>query len=212
VPARPGHEEAPLEAVEHGDLAAVVSAHAESIPGGEAALWRHEEVVESLMAATPVLPMRFGAVVAGREDVHTLLEREQVRYRGLLEEVRGRVELGVRVMPTGDDGPPLPEAKTGEAYLMHRLERNRRAAQALQDVHAELAGLAVRSRLREAALGRMASSGAYLVEAGDVERFSAAVERVDAAHPELAVLLTGPWPPYTFVGDLREGDQRVGAA
>jgi hypothetical protein len=41
---------------------------------------------------------------------------------------------------------------------------------------------------------------AYLVERANVARFRALVERLQQQHPEIAVLCTGPWPPYSFVG------------
>ena len=39
---------------------------------------------------------------------------------------------------------------------------------------------------------------AYLVERERVDLFCEAVDRVQRAHPDLALLLTGPWPPYSF--------------
>jgi len=40
---------------------------------------------------------------------------------------------------------------------------------------------------------------AYLVERPVVARFGSRVQRLQAEHPEAAVLCTGPWPPYSFV-------------
>jgi hypothetical protein len=42
---------------------------------------------------------------------------------------------------------------------------------------------------------------AYLVERRVVPRFRAVVERLQLAHPEVAILCTGPWPAYSFVSD-----------
>jgi hypothetical protein len=44
---------------------------------------------------------------------------------------------------------------------------------------------------------------AYLVDRGAVEEFVAAVRRLQHRHPELAVVCTGPWPPFSFTGDAR---------
>jgi hypothetical protein len=39
---------------------------------------------------------------------------------------------------------------------------------------------------------------AYLVERGSVRDFTARVDTLQREHPELALLCTGPWPPYSF--------------
>ena len=64
------------------------------------------------------------------------------------------------------------------------------------------------------AAGRRSSAGArrpmllnasYLLDAGDGASFTSAVAAEAAAHPELRIELTGPWPPYSFVGDDDDG-------
>jgi hypothetical protein len=213
LPADPpaGHEDAGLVCHETDVLAAVCSEHGGSVPGGEDALWRHEQVVEALMESTTVLPMRFGTVLPDATAVLGVLDRERPTYLELLDRVRGGVEVGVRAMPT--DVPSLDApAASGQEYLARRLERTQRAAAALDAVHAVLAPFARESRVRHQSGGRMLMSAAYLVEAAEVEAFTAEVARVDLAHPELALLSTGPWPPYSFVALPQEHEANVPAA
>ena len=47
----------------------------------------------------------------------------------------------------------------------------------------------------------MLLNAAYLLPAGDGTSFASAVKAEATAHPELRIELTGPWPPYSFVGD-----------
>jgi hypothetical protein len=47
----------------------------------------------------------------------------------------------------------------------------------------------------------MLLNAAYLLAPSDGTRFAQAVAAADAAHPELRVELTGPWPPYSFAGE-----------
>ena len=42
---------------------------------------------------------------------------------------------------------------------------------------------------------------AYLVPREDVAAFSEHVRRLEAAHPDLTIVCTGPWPPYSFAAD-----------
>src|SRR3954468_13338674 len=66
-----------VHAVEHGDLAALVS----DVPPGPLSgtkddVLAHSRVLEGVVGATTVLPMRFGVVLPGREAVvGGLLER-----------------------------------------------------------------------------------------------------------------------------------------
>ena len=38
----------------------------------------------------------------------------------------------------------------------------------------------------------------YLVPEDAVPEFRGVVERLQAAHPDLGLVCTGPWPPYSF--------------
>ena len=46
----------------------------------------------------------------------------------------------------------------------------------------------------------------YLVPRQDVAAFGEHVRRLEAAHPDLTIVCTGPWPPYTFAADGEGGD------
>ena len=171
----------PLYEVDRGRLAAVVADHATPEPTPDS-LWRHEEIVEALMAEGPVLPMRFGSTT---DDVAALLDRRHDALLAGLEQVRGAVELGVRVVGAVGEPPPA----SGTEYL-----RRRAAIVALRRrIHEPLAALS-RAALE---LDRHGSVGAYLVDESAVERFHATVDELEVA---LGVTLacTGPWPPYSF--------------
>jgi hypothetical protein len=61
-------------------------------------------------------------------------------------------------------------------------------------------GAEVRLQVADRAAGaRGGMSAAYLVERGVVPRFRAVVQRLQRDHADLALLCTGPWPPYSFV-------------
>ena len=79
-----------------------------------------------------------------------------------------------------------------------RLGARTRAERLARVVHEPLASGADASTSSIAMGGRLLLSGAYLVPAGEVERFKGVVAELDAAHPELTFVCTGPWPPYSF--------------
>jgi hypothetical protein len=193
-PRRRGLAQAPLEGLREGGLLAVFTQHAHSVgePAPDA-LWAHERVVERLMADRSVLPMRFGSTVADEEALRRVLAERQVSLLGALARIGSRVELGVRVLEHSDNGDTRA-VFSGRDYLLSKLRDGARADR----VHEPLAALAADSRLQPPRGAHEVLRGAYLVDRTVVPRFSAGVARLQRAHPEVAILCTGPWPPYTF--------------
>jgi hypothetical protein len=89
------------------------------------------------------------------------------------------------------DAPDPPVTSSGAAYLRARTTRS----QAADSVHAALAALARDSRTR---VGVEPLRAAYLVDRHAVAGFVSRVRELQDAQPELAILCTGPWPPYSF--------------
>jgi hypothetical protein len=63
------------------------------------ALWRHEELVEALMADRDVLPVRFGTRFSDEEQAAQAIAAQRATLSAALERVSGAVELSVH-------GPP----------------------------------------------------------------------------------------------------------
>ena len=169
LPDLPGLEEAPLYQLIGQDLVGVVSTVTTTqVQAAETNLWQHEMIVEALMADRAVLPVRFGTVFANEAAVQAELLAHQADLLASLNRVRGRVELGLRILinPTkergsSDDEPtspvaPLPELATndqpdnaalaqsapvsrGRAYLMTRLAEEQRARAERQQAEAQVA-------------------------------------------------------------------------
>lgn len=197
---------APLEAVVGRRAVAIVSAHERAPEADEEMLWQHEAVVERLMEDVVVLPMRFGATVSGARQMEAILRSRGEEFVGLLEVVRGAVELSVRAElsvtePAAAAGRETDPEPSGTGYMRDRARDLRSAEQAKERLHGPLKDLARRSLILEAPGARALSGafrGAYLVDAGRVDAFAA---RVDGLAQELdgEVSCTGPWPPYSFV-------------
>lgn len=165
--------DAPLRIVSLGRVRAVV--------GPECDALRQGLVVEELaQRCDSVLPVRFGerfeSDAALRSSVAGRLDALEQR----LEELAGCVEIGVRVAAPERRRPAI---RTGTDYMRAAGERDA-AAQGLD------------RRLRPRA--HDGSNGRYLVARSDVDGFIAEVEQYAAEHPDLAVVCTGPWAPYSF--------------
>lgn len=87
-----------VRVVRHGDLAALVSDVDVDKPLGRPQdLFAHEELLDSTAAEVPVLPLRFGAVVAGDDAVaEELLQANHDEFATALRQLEGRVEYVLR--------------------------------------------------------------------------------------------------------------------
>ncbi len=87
-----------VRVVRSGDLAALVSEVDLSNPlGSPGDLAAHEEILDASAADAPVLPMRFGAVVASEDPVaHDLLEDHRGEFARALDELDGLAQYVVK--------------------------------------------------------------------------------------------------------------------
>lgn len=116
----------------------------------------------------------------------------------------------------GGAGAGMTYLKRRRAALSAREESRRTLAASAQAVHAELRGQALQARLyppQSPALSGsrtpMLLNASYLLASSvpgvlggtpGTQDFAAAVAVAAAAHPDLRLDLSGPWPPYSFIG------------
>jgi hypothetical protein len=191
-----GIDQSPLETHAAGGLEAVVSGHDTTPSASEEAIVAHARVVEALAAANvAVLPARFGSVHKDPDALRAAIAEREPELLAALERVRGCVELGVRALAPP---PERAEASSGAAYMHARLQERRELEGLADEVDLPLAGLAREATRTVGATERLLLSAAYLVPEDRVTGFRELVERLQAAHPELGIVCTGPWPPYSF--------------
>jgi hypothetical protein len=185
-------------------------------------LLAHERVGESAVREHTVLPMSFGTIFQTEADVVEFLRSTGTAFRGVLDCIRGKVELGLKVVwdreraveklqREEDAIRGLVEEITADGrratyFARLRLARliesalDARAAQILSSVSDALAPLSVSSRPNKVVGDNMILSTAYLVERRREEEFDDAVRDLGRRHgPDLVFRRTGPWPPYNFV-------------
>jgi hypothetical protein len=157
-----------LRALTADGLAAVVGPVSDEQVTADA-LWRHEQVVEELMADRDVLPVRYGTRFSCDEDAAEAVGARRTELAAALDRVRGAIELSVRAL----SARPAP-------------------------IHESLRSLARDARVRPAQGSDDVLRAAYLVDRAAVDAFVARVARLQAAQPGAQILCTGPWPPYGF--------------
>jgi Gas vesicle synthesis protein GvpL/GvpF len=217
----------PLRIVQHGELGLVVSrmrmdlmadVNEEDLSETSALAVlarRHDEVVRQVFDLGPVLPLRFGTIVADEDGAHRLLEHYAAAARRRLAHLDTHREWGVRLAreAPGPDADSTEEDRaeraqmSGTSYLAARREALQRGQRAEQETAALVQR--VEDALSEYAVDRAQRGGpgagalaefAYLVPEVRQGAFLDAVEglRKEVADEHLLLELTGPWPPYSF--------------
>jgi hypothetical protein len=180
----------------------------------------HQAVLDRAFASGPIVPLRLCTIYADEAHVREMLERERDVLLDTLARLRDVSEWGVKLMVDArgraDREPEPASPSSGREYFERRRRerQEREAAQGLtlraaEEVHERLrrqatAATLLRPQTRElhGRQGEMIFNGAYLVERSGVERFRAVAEELRAGQRRhgLALEVTGPWPPYNFVG------------
>jgi len=187
-----GELEPPLRAVRCAGLS-VVCAPATNGEVDAEALWRREAVIERLMEDRDLLPVRYGTVVQDEQAAAAAVAPRSEALARALDRVRGAVELSVRAVAAGGDDAKAAGHVSGRDYLRDHAARERLA----RALHEPLAAAARDSVLHD---GPGVLRAAYLVDRGRVDGFVALFRELQREHRELAVVCTGPWPPYSFTG------------
>ena len=222
-----GGDSGSVYAIPHQSLAVVASdAGTDEYDITRANMLAHQRAQERVMQELPVLPVRFGTVAKGAspvDDVRRLLERRRQEFEGLLSEMEGKAELGLKAL-WKDEGAVFEEivaqeesirrfrdsirGKPPEATHFERirlgemvkeaLERKRKAEAAV--LLAPLRRIACRTVENPAMGDRMVVNAAFLVEKQREEEFDQAVELLDKEHSQRVTFkYVGPVPPYNFV-------------
>jgi hypothetical protein len=218
-----GEDRGRVYTLHHERLAAVVSDSPLRVydPTRENVL-AHEFVNETVMREYTPIPMSFGTLFRGEEDVLELLRSTYQTFDAVLEQIRDKAEFGLKVLwdrerviasLAENDAEinrlrqQLERAGEGSSYYS-RIELGRRIEAAVDEagtryVHAILDALrpyAVAARRNKPITERMIMNAAFLVERDQEQSFD---ERVKAVSRDYEGLLTfkytGPWPPYNFV-------------
>lgn len=209
------------------DLAAATSGLAGELRPDVQHVLRHAEIVEQLRQLGPALPVRFGTVLADAAAVaQALAARYEVLAADLLR-VGDKVELGLSVLweppaPDHEHGgaPAAPEVAVptgpGARYMQARLTEHHRAAAArdtakllAQDLDSVLGAYVLEHRCTILPTSRLVLRTAYLLEPARTPVFREAFDTLRPAYPHLRFLLSGPWPPYTFVTPMETGEPLV---
>lgn len=197
---------------------------------------RHEAVVERIMGASTVLPVKFGTIFRSRGSLAEFLGRHREDIVQALDKLRDKTEWSVKGYLAEEDarrviGATDPEIQSrlaalspspGARYLQQKkldamIEAALEAgvARVSHDLHQALtlhavAATALRrhSNAVTGRLERMVFNDSFLLTSETLPDFRAALSDQQDAYKSigLSLELRGPWPPYNFCPKLSEAE------
>lgn len=203
-----------------------LAANLEDLAWLERTVRQHDTVVREISVLATTMPLRLGTICIDDTSARARLADLRPRALSVLDTLDGRDEWGVKLFASAidtrshlaaDEGEASPPV-SGAAYLMRRrrqLERRTTAAaaaaQAAETVFSRLCELAVTARRHRPQDQRlsgsaqpMALNAAFLVDRDRASAFQHAVAKLAAERPPESLVLTGPWPPYSFASGADE--------
>jgi hypothetical protein len=219
----------PTYVIDNSGLSAAISA----IPDGQvmkdsSTILIYHKVIESFHNRFGAIPLRLGTIVDDEAEIGRVLEEHGERYKSLLKQLAGCVEMGIRIiidnLPTERDSynetPIIHDtnsAGSGAAYLASRKaridelqltdERNRQIIvkyrAPFEGLFVKFKGEALKSTVSTIESNAVVLSLYFLVPRRSVAAFHQVYDQLMSSEPA-KIMLSGPWPPYNFVlpGDI----------
>lgn len=202
--------EAPVNLIRLEGLAVLVSnLVVDSVPVNRENVLAHAAVVRSLMVQTTPLPFRFGTFVT-EAQLSSYITSRKPALEEKLAHVRDCVEMSVKIIwkiaKQDQSDLPIAEQGTGTAFLAEKrrelLGDERRSAEAKEIaswLHQNISALTREEQVRLRPNETLMLAASYLVERAQFEQYQQRIAEARESRPELHFLVSGPWPPYSFV-------------
>jgi hypothetical protein len=219
-----GIDDRPLGVVTLDELGALTSEIPSGpLEAGKDELLAHARALERALAWSPVLPMRFGSVMDGEEEVKDrLLEPHHAALASQLDEMEGKVEVAIKgiydesivlseVVAANREVAALREATAATSEAATYPERIRLGELIAEElaIRREADSAAIVERLSKEAVAtsvgeqvheRMAVSASFLVERDRLAAFDRALDEIaEEQGGRTRFTYTGPLPPHSFV-------------
>jgi len=211
------------------DLAAVLS-EAEEIEYDPTRvnLLAHTHVLEEIAKEHLILPMSFGIIAENEEKVAELLRQNYLEFKRQLKMLKGKIELGVKVLWIEDAvvkeiesrGKDFQELKKKIVDLSAKEDQNAKLKAGrlvesivkewekkyVQKIYSSLKEIAVDSRLNQPIGIKMLLNSSFLVDKNKEKDFDKRVNELAQNYEnQLKFKYVGPVPPYNFVNIKLKG-------
>ena len=197
--------------VNRTEFAERLQANMENLDWLAACSIRHQKVLAEIAQHVDVLPARFGTVFLTEESLAEDVRGREASIAATLEKIAGADEWGVKIFADarGRKQAAAAAPSSGADYLKQKAAAMHRAGVSKQDPEIdELASELERVSVTTAPGGKASSgqtnlvwSGSFLVRRSKRQHFEELLRRYARLWGDVRrIEVTGPWPPYSFVG------------
>lgn len=184
----------------------------------------HQRVVEAACETHTVLPVRFGVILKDEEGIKKLLTSSYKDYLSKISELRGKDELGIRVLLNKSSLKKIEAqaelseeiqkikqeislSKPGTSYFLKLRLQDAVKNETLMmidkmvgEINNSLAQIAVDKRLLKNDVSEIVLNAAYLVDRNRTHEFDAKVRELRERFERVGMTIhrSGPWAPYSF--------------
>lgn len=182
----------------------------------------YARVIDELFRHYTLLPVRYGTVANSREAVVSLLKKHTHELRQNLDEVKNKEEFSLKLFwkhkgrhqsigeqpgaEEKEEQMPFLADTPRKTYLLQKIRRHRHektlanySVQLAGEVKHWLASLSPTFKFKNMVSQHIILDATILIKKGHQQDLVQATRSFQDHHPDLHLLLTGPWPPYHFV-------------
>lgn len=188
-------------------------------------LQKHNEVLMTLMDSYSVLPFTFGTIMVSKKNVDQLMKSQEEKFLMLLNEYKGKVEVGLKVFSRNKELPSKnavtlekceEHGTSGKAYIMNRYkvysadkQRIENIKRELQLLLGDLEKIAYKWDVKYLEKGILVVNASYLISRDGIDDCRKIVSNFNQSNRNWICKVSGPWPPYSFV-ENEKGDDLLG--
>ena len=221
-----GISAAPVRWLKLEDVSVMVSDYeGETVPVTREHALVHAAVVRSILDQTTPLPFRFGTIV-GEQQLMNFVKTHKSVLTNKLAHVHDCVEMNVKViyqLPTNENSQANGEpasAGPGTAFLAGK-RRQLLADESFSSQRSDFSTLletTLAGVVREQQIALRPSDTAvlatasHLVRRDQIQPYREKIAKVRENRPELRLLVSGPWPPYSFANIELEFKSQFGVS
>ena len=216
---------ADLVAVSFDQVSAVVSdIEKADLIANQTNAFAFASVIETLAQQYPLLPMRFGSIMESTDSIQEMLEKNYPEFLNNLLKVENKSEFGLKIfcdteklkaelktkseVTNETSQKPASESKDSvfKEYINQKLKAHRLEEMLLNYVDsiiAEFTGFLVQleavKKIKKMTTATTIIDAVFLLEKDKKAELIQAIEDLQHKYSGLNFILTGPWPPYSFV-------------
>jgi len=182
----------------------------------------YARVIEELAQNFDLLPVRFGTLLKSDEALSKLMMDHYNSITANLAKVKNKNEFGLKIIWDYEkgcekiqktiDSEEFSESRyftkktANTAYLLEKVKKHRLEEAILkyieyliEEINNNILQINPECKFKKMLTQNIILDGVFLVLKKQTGEFTEAIEELRRKHNDLHFLLTGPWPPYSFV-------------